>query len=59
MYINKNLLLGLAFIIPVLWQPSHHFLMQHGMSMNLEVHALVTIIPFLSIMFALGKGKLI
>ncbi len=55
----KNLLLALAFLSAISWQPSHHFLMQHGMSMNSEVHTLVTIIPFLSIMFALGKAKLI
>ena len=56
---NQNLLLTLAFILAVLWQPSHHFFMNHGMPMNMEVHALITIIPFLSIMFALGKAKLI
>ena len=55
----QNLLIASAFLASVLWQPSHHFFMNHGMSMNMEVHALITIIPFLSIMFALGKAKLI
>ena len=55
----KNLLIASAFIASVSWQPSHHFFMNHGMSMNMEVHTLVTIIPFLSIMFALGKAKFI
>ena len=56
---HKSLLLSLVVIGTALWQPSHHFFMHHGMSMNMEVHALITIIPFLSIMFALGKAKLI
>ena len=55
----QNLLVASAFLAFVLWQPSHHFFMHHGVSMNMEVHTLVTIIPFLSIMFALGKAKLI
>lgn len=55
----RNLLLALAFLASISWQPGHHFFMQHGMSMNLEVHTLVTIIPFLSMVFALGKAKLI
>ena len=54
---HKNLLLGLAFILAILWQPSHHFFMHHGMSMNFGLHTLVTIIPFLSILFALEKAK--
>ena len=56
---NKNLLLSLAVIVSVLWQPSHHFFMNHGMPMDMEIHALITLVPFLSIMFALGKAKLI
>ena len=54
-----NLLIASAFLASVLWQPSHHFFMHHGMSMNMEVHTLASIIPFLAIMFALGKAKFI
>ena len=54
----KNLLVASAFLASVLWQPSHHFMMHHGISMNLQVHTLVTIIPFLSMVFALNKAKL-
>ena len=55
----KNLLLALAFLASISWQPSHHFFMNHGMPMDMEIHALITLVPFLSIMFALGKAKLI
>lgn len=54
---NRNLLLILILLVSVLWQPSHHFLMDHGMPMNFGIHALVTMIPFLSILFTLGKAS--
>ena len=41
----------------VLWQPSHHMIMSQGMSMHFGIHALVTIIPFLSFLLVLGKAK--
>ena len=50
---QKNLLLMLILLVSMLWQPSHHFLMHHGMSMNFGTHALITMIPFLSIFFPL------
>ncbi len=52
---HRNLLLMLILFVSVLWQPSHHFLMHNGMSMNFGVHALITMIPFLSIFLALSK----
>ena len=54
---NKNLLLMLILFVSILWQPSHYFLMHNGMPMNFAVHGLVTMIPFLSILFALSKAK--
>ena len=54
---NRNLLLILILLVSALWQPSHHFLMHHGMPMNFGTHALVMMIPFLSILFTLGKAN--
>ena len=54
---NKNLLLMLILFVSILWQPSHHFLMQNGMPMNFGIHAVITMIPFLAIFFALSKGS--
>ena len=54
---SRKIYLALALSASVLWQPSHHMIMGQGMQMNFGVHALVTMIPFLSFFLVLGKAK--
>lgn len=54
---NRKLLLILVALTSILWQPSHHSLMHHGMAMNSGVHVLVTSVPFLALLLALSKTK--
>ena len=54
---SKKVYLALVLLASVLWQPSHHMIMSQGMPMNFGIHALVTMIPFLSFFLVLGKAK--
>jgi len=54
---NKRIYLVLVLLASILWQPSHHMMMSHGMPMNFSIHALITMIPFLSFFLVLGKAK--
>ncbi|NJL51485.1 MAG: hypothetical protein HC930_03390 [Hydrococcus sp. SU_1_0] len=39
--------LSVILLISAIWQPSHHYLMNQGISMTGVIHSLITIIPFL------------
>ena len=53
---EKRILLALILLASILWQPSHHILMHHGISMNFVAHALITMIPFLSFALVFSKA---
>ena len=53
---DKRILLAFILLASILWQPSHHILMHHGISMNFATHALITIIPFLSFVLVFGRA---
>ena len=57
MNINKTTSLAFILLASILWQPSHHVLMHHGISMNFATHALITMIPFLSFALVFSKAK--
>ena len=55
---SKTLLLVAILLISAVYQPSHHYLMTSGMSMTPEVHSLITMVPFLTILLLLIPTKL-
>ena len=54
---SKTLLLVGILLISTAWQPSHDYLMTSGMSMTPEVHSLITMAPFLTILLLLIQTK--
>ncbi|MEL6930215.1 MAG: hypothetical protein AAFO95_16485 [Cyanobacteria bacterium J06600_6] len=55
---NRRIYFVLILLASVLWQPGHHLLMAEGMTMNFGVHALITMIPFLSCLLIFSKIEL-
>lgn len=55
---NKKKILIVVLFLATIWQPTHHYLMSAGMSMNSELHNLVTMCPFFTVMLIMMKSFL-
>ncbi len=54
---KRKLVFIVLLFIAAMWQPTHHYLMSSGMSMNSEVHSLVMMCPFFGILLILMKSS--
>ncbi|MDJ0682913.1 MAG: hypothetical protein QNJ18_24010 [Xenococcaceae cyanobacterium MO_167.B52] len=54
---NRKLVFIVMLFIAAIWQPTHHYLMDSGMSMTSEVHSLVMMCPFFAILLILMKSS--
>ncbi len=54
---NRKLVFIVMLFIAAMWQPTHHYLMSSGMSMSSEVHSLVMMCPFFTILLILMKSS--